>query len=153
LVELAALGDSALVLPSVAQTLRVSERPAEPLLESVKEQLRSRHALLVLDNCEHVLDGCSPLVYDLLLACPRLAILATSREPLDAPGETNWRVPPLRVPDADSSLGTDEIASYEAVRIRCRVVERPGSIAQPGHRRACAPGRRQRRGARRSTRQ
>jgi non-specific serine/threonine protein kinase len=117
LVELAALGDPTLVLPSVAQALGVYERPGEPLRESVKEQLRTRHALLVLDNCEHVLDGCSRLVYELLLACPQLAILATSREPLDVPGETNWRVPPLSVPDADTSLGTDEIASYEAVRL------------------------------------
>jgi non-specific serine/threonine protein kinase len=116
-VELAPLESASLVLPTVAQIVRASERPGERAFDSLIDRLRERHALLVLDNCEHVLDGCTSLVFELLRACPRLTVLATSREPLDVPGETTWRVPPLNVPDADVTLGTDELAGYDAVRL------------------------------------
>jgi predicted ATPase len=71
-------------------------RDMDPLL-AAKEYLRSRRALLILDNCEHLIDAAAQVVHAVLLACPQVDIVATSRERLDIPGELLWRVPPLRL--------------------------------------------------------
>ena len=72
------------------------EQSFRPLIETVRDALADRAVLLVLDNCEHVLDACVALVDTLLRSCPSLRVLATSREPLGITGETIWRVPPLQ---------------------------------------------------------
>jgi non-specific serine/threonine protein kinase len=95
IVELAPLADSAMVAHAVAATLGVRERGRAPLLGLLADALRQPPLLVVLDNCEHVLDGCAALAHALLRNCPGLAILATSREPLRVAGEVRWRVPPL----------------------------------------------------------
>src|SRR5438093_11647517 len=69
--------------------------------ESVTEFLKAKSILLVLDNCEHLIDACAELADRLLRSCPRLKILATSRAPLDIIGETTWRIPSLAVPSAE----------------------------------------------------
>jgi predicted ATPase len=99
LVELAPLADAALVAQTVAAAFNMRETPGQPLASSLAVALRERDLLLVLDNCEHLLDGCAQLVDALLRACPELRVLATSREALGITGEIAWRVPSLPVPD------------------------------------------------------
>src|SRR5438874_6637638 len=79
LVELAPLVDPLLVPQAVARALEVTEQPGRPILETLLAKLQSRQLLLVLDNCEHLVDACAQLADRLLTACPRLRLLATSR--------------------------------------------------------------------------
>jgi non-specific serine/threonine protein kinase len=95
-VELAPIGDPELVPRVVAAVTDIGERPGQPPTETLVEVLRGRTALLVLDNCEHLVDACAVLVETLLRGCPELRILATSREALGITGEVAWPVPPLR---------------------------------------------------------
>ena len=98
LVELAPVAEASLVARSIARTLDIVERTDKPLVETLAEQLGNRQLLLVLDNCEHLIQACAELAERLLHACPRLRILATSREALGVSGELVWRVPSLSVP-------------------------------------------------------
>src|SRR6185436_16420360 len=106
LVELAALTEPTAVTPAVASVLGVPDAPGRPLVEAVAHHLRARPVLLVLDNCEHLVDACARLAGALLSGCPRLRVLATSRERLGIAGETVWRVPSLAVPDARPSASS-----------------------------------------------
>ena len=99
LVELAALSESGMVPGAVAQALGVREEAGRPLTATLTEHLKRKLLLLVLDNCEHLLDACAALAGTLLHACPRLTILATSREGLEVAGEHRYRVPSLPIPD------------------------------------------------------
>jgi predicted ATPase/DNA-binding CsgD family transcriptional regulator len=99
LVELTALADGALVPQEVASVLDVREQAGRPVLDTLKDHLEARQTLLVLDNCEHLIQACAELVQALLEACPSLTILATSREPLGIAGEVLRIVPPLSLPD------------------------------------------------------
>ena len=121
LVELASLSEAALVPKAVAEALRVPERPAEPLADTLTEVLRGRQLLLILDNCEHLLEATAQLVDVLLDSCPRLRILATSREALGVEGEIRWLVPPLSVPEQGRTPSSEELEGYESVRL---IVER-----------------------------
>jgi len=115
LVELAALTDRAQVVQAVAAALGVCEEPQRPLTATLVDALRARTLLLVLDNCEHLLDSCAQLATTLLSACPRLRILATSREALGVAGETSWLVPSLSLPDPQHVLTRMELVEAEAV--------------------------------------
>jgi predicted ATPase/DNA-binding CsgD family transcriptional regulator len=95
LVELGRVTDGRMVPSAVATVLHIRERGGATLLATLTESLRDQKLLLVLDNCEHVVEDCAAVVHDLLAACPRLGILATSREPLRVSGEVRWPVPPL----------------------------------------------------------
>ena len=86
-VALASLQDPALIPSAIAVALDVREAPGVPLLESLTAFLQRRRLLLVLDNCEHVIQACAGLAEKLLCACPHLTLLATSREALNIPGE------------------------------------------------------------------
>ena len=109
LVELAPLSDPALVLPAVASVLGVLEQPGRPLIETLADHLEPRELLLVLDNCEQLVEACAQLVERLLrLCCLNLRILATSREALGVRGEIAWLVPPLSVPDLENLCGDAE---------------------------------------------
>ena len=99
LVELAALVEPALVPSLVASTLGLREEEGRSPTMLLQERLRAQQQLLVLDNCEHLPDACAVLVDSLLRSCPELHVLATSRRPLDLPGEVCWSVPPLTLPD------------------------------------------------------
>ncbi len=126
LAELASLSDPVLVPGAVAAALGVRDRPGRPLAEVLAEYLQPRTLLLVLDNCEHLMDPCAQFVEGLLSACPDLRVLATSREPLRIPGEVVWRVPSLAVPDLRGRYTADELAGYAAVRLfveRARAVQ------------------------------
>jgi len=117
LVELAALVDHARVPQAVASAIGVREQPGRPLLATVSDYLQARHLLLVLDNCEHLLAACAHLTYTLLSACPRVLILATSREPLGITGETSWRVPSLSAPDPSRLPPPERLPEFDAVRL------------------------------------
>ena len=97
-VELAPVGDASLVTSAVASALRVQESTARPLLQTLTAYLKKKKLLLILDNCEHVVDECRNLVAALLQACPEVGLLATSREPLRVAGERVYRIPSLAVP-------------------------------------------------------
>ena len=111
LVELASLTDPALVPASVAEALGVPERDAANPMASVVRALAGRELLVVLDNCEHVLESAARVVVLLAGQCHRVRILTTSRERLDVPGEFVFPVPPLELPE-DGSAGT--VAASEA---------------------------------------
>src|SRR5205823_80982 len=117
LVELAALADPSLVPEAVAAVLGVREGPGRPLLDALVAHLRPRGLLLVLDNCEHLVDACAALCETLLGRCPDLRILATSREPLRLGGEVVWRVPSLPAPDPERLPAPAELAVYPAVQL------------------------------------
>jgi predicted ATPase/DNA-binding SARP family transcriptional activator/DNA-binding CsgD family transcriptional regulator len=116
LVELAPLVEDALVPQVVAGALGVREQPGQPLTDTLTEALRTKQTLLVLDNCEHLIDAAAHLVDALLDACPRLRILATSREALSIAGEDVWLVPPLSVPEQQHSSTVEQLEGYESVR-------------------------------------
>jgi predicted ATPase/DNA-binding CsgD family transcriptional regulator len=117
LVELAPLSEAALVPKAVAEALEVLERPTEPLTDTLAEVLRDRQLLLVVDNCEHLLEASARLVDKLLDSCPRLRILATSREAIGVEGEIRRDVPPLSIPDPQHTPSPEELEGYESVRL------------------------------------
>jgi predicted ATPase len=117
LVELASLADPNLVWQTVAAALGVRETPECTLKEALAESLRRRHLLLVLDNCEHLVDAVARLAESLLRTCPKVTILATSREALNIPGEVHYRVSPLAVPDGSHRFSPASLLGYEAVRL------------------------------------
>jgi predicted ATPase/DNA-binding SARP family transcriptional activator len=129
-VELAALGDPELVGAAVAQALDTrlaSDRDAEIALAG---HIGERQQLLLLDNCEHLVEPVAHLVEALLRLCPRLSVLATSREPLRVPGEVTWRVPSMSLPRLHDGHGSEEALRAESVRLFC---ERAAQAA-PGFR-------------------
>ena len=102
-VDLAQLADPGLIVQQVGDALAVPQRPAVPgesAIDFLVQYMREHHVLVVLDNCEHLVDACAALVEALLRGCPRLAIIATSREALGAASETAWLVPPLATIEA-----------------------------------------------------
>jgi predicted ATPase/DNA-binding XRE family transcriptional regulator len=127
-VELGPVATPDLVLPAVAAALGVRETAGRPLAESVTAHLRSRRLLLVLDNCEHVLEGARPVVTELLDAAPDLRILATSRPPLRLRGERLLPLAPLPLPDPARATEAGSLATIPSVALfveRARDV-RPG---------------------------
>lgn len=117
LVDLAPQMDVALVPKTIASALHIYEQPGRALVDTLLDALYRRDLLVVLDNCEHLIQGCAELVELLLRACPRLQVLATSRQALRIVGETVWWVPSLQLPDAASSLSAEQVADSEAVRL------------------------------------
>jgi predicted ATPase/DNA-binding CsgD family transcriptional regulator len=113
---------------AVATVLGVREAPGRSLTDTLSDHLRSSLALLVLDNCEHLVESCASLAEALLGRCPELSILTTSREALGVGGETLFVVPPLSLPDPRRLPDADDLPGYEAARLfaeRARAV-RPG---------------------------
>ena len=113
--DLAPLGDPDLVAVTVADVLDVRQEPGRPVADTLVEAVGRRSLLVLLDNCEHVLDGCAKLADALLHGCPNVSLLATSREPLGVDGEHVYRVPSMRTPaDGDDA---EAIRACEAVRL------------------------------------
>jgi non-specific serine/threonine protein kinase len=107
-VELAPLADPNLVAQTVAAVLGVQEQSDQALLDTLVDTLQAKRLLLILDNCEHVIEVCARLAEALLRGCPMVQILATSREALSVAGEVAWRVPSLPIPP-QRSLPADVI--------------------------------------------
>src|SRR5215217_8383401 len=116
-VELAPLSDPELVVRAVASALGVPEPPEISVTEALVEHLKNEKTLLILDNCEHLIEACADLADTLLRACPNLRILATSREPLRVAGEASWQVPSLSLPDIGRLPAAGELAGYEAINL------------------------------------
>ncbi|MGW4771861.1 protein kinase domain-containing protein [Nocardia sp. NPDC004278] len=117
LVELGDLRDATLVVDVVAAALGLRSQDARPVLEVLAELLSPRSLLLVLDNCEQVIDAVAKLTESLLRTCPQLRILATSREALRLGGESVFAVPPLGIPDSTSKPTLRAAARYDAVTL------------------------------------
>jgi predicted ATPase/transcriptional regulator with XRE-family HTH domain len=117
LADLAPLADPALVAYTVATVLDVVLGPAETILATLAAAVGSKRLLLILDNCEHLIQACAELAEQILHAAPKVRILATSREPLRADGETVYRVPSLATPPVEQNLTVDAASQYGAVRL------------------------------------
>lgn len=116
LVELAPLSDPALVPHTITSTLGLIEQSGRTPLAILTDFLQSKHALLILDNCEHLIQACAELAETLLRTCPDLHILATSREALGIAGETLYLVPALTTPDP-VRVSLNILPDYEAVQL------------------------------------
>ncbi len=101
IVELSNLRDPALLANTVASVLGLPEQDARSALDALLEYLRDRHMLLILDTCEHLLDACAALAQAVMRHAPGVTVLATSRQPLDMPGEHSFPIGPLPVPEND----------------------------------------------------
>jgi predicted ATPase/DNA-binding CsgD family transcriptional regulator len=132
-VELSDLRQPEHVVPRVASVVGVDEEPGRPLLDTLADSFRYRRVLLVLDNCEQIIDACASLCQRLLAGSPGLRVVATSREPLRVAAETVWPVPPLGLPP-DDARDVDELRDYDAIRL---FAERASAVA-PGF--ALGPG-------------
>jgi predicted ATPase/DNA-binding SARP family transcriptional activator/DNA-binding CsgD family transcriptional regulator len=119
LVELAGLSEGAPLVPqAVAAALNVREQPGRPLTATLVEALRSKRMLMVLDNCEHLVDACARLVGAILGSCPHVRVVVTSRQALGVAGEATWQVASLAVPDDVGHLpAMESLSRYEAVRL------------------------------------
>lgn len=115
-VSLASIRDPQLVLPTIAQQLEVKETGGQPMLDLLIVALRDRHLLLLLDNLEQVVEA-APRLAELLVACPRLTILATSRAPLHLDGEHIFPVTPLALPNLQQLPAQEELAQQAAVAL------------------------------------
>jgi predicted ATPase/DNA-binding SARP family transcriptional activator/DNA-binding CsgD family transcriptional regulator len=117
LVKLAGLSEGGLVPQAVAAALGVAEQPGRSITDTLVGTLRDKRLLLVLDNCEHLIEAAARLVDGLLDSCPTLRLLATSREPLELAGEVKRSVPPLSAPDPGRTPTVGELEEYESVRL------------------------------------
>jgi predicted ATPase/class 3 adenylate cyclase len=106
-VDLAPITDPGVVPVTVARALGLPDQQGRPTMDTLLGFVRDRHMLVVLDNCEHLLDASAALCVSLLGAAQRLTVLATSREPLGVTGEATWRVPSLSLADEAIELFTD----------------------------------------------
>ncbi len=128
LVELAELRDPALLANVVAERLGLRDQSSRAAIDIVTEHLRERQVLLVLDNCEHLVDACAQLVGALLRACPRVRVLATGRQSLRVSGEHNMPISPLPVPEPDEVPAPDSLRRYDSLSL---FVER-ATVARAG---------------------
>jgi predicted ATPase len=126
LVDLTPLTETNLVAQTIAVTLGVQEGPTEPIAATLVRAIQSKNMLLVLDNCEHLLEVCSQVVHSLLRTSPHLKILVTSREIMALTGECVFHVPPLSVPTTSLQAPTREVMEYPALRL---FVERARAVS------------------------
>ena len=115
LVELAPILDPLLVPRVTATSIGLRDEPRRPVIDMLSDYLGEKKMLIILDNCEHLLDACAELVDTLLKSCPNLKFLATSREALGIMGEAAYRVPSLGLPDLQQAL--EKFRDYESVRL------------------------------------
>src|SRR3954470_19315459 len=127
-VEFAALHDAELVPAAIAAALGVQIHTDRNPVDGLTQYLADREALLILDNCEHLIDSCASVAADILRSCPGIRIIATSREPLGISGEHIFAVPPLDVPASGAAGSVQAAIEYASVRL---LVERAAAV-QPG---------------------
>jgi predicted ATPase/class 3 adenylate cyclase len=116
LVELAAVSDEDAVAPAICQALGIAAQPGRPVPETLLDALAPQDVLIVLDNCEHLIGACAKTANAIVRHCPRVHLVATSREPLGIGGETIYRVPPLSLPPPGDA-GTVAPGSSDAVAL------------------------------------
>ncbi len=111
-IELAPLADPSLAVQIMASALELREQFGRSLADVITDYLRGKISLLLLDNCEHLVETCAKLADDLLHACPRLKIMASSREVLGVAGETAYRVPSLSLPDVQAATQCESVRLF-----------------------------------------
>jgi predicted ATPase len=116
-VDLASLTDPSFVAVQVGATLGMQALPGKSMTETLTEALEQQDLCLVLDNCEHVIDSCAELATVLSRSCPKLRILATSRQPLDIDGEQVYRLPSLSLPSDGVVIDREAVADSDAVQL------------------------------------
>lgn len=116
-VELAPIADPSLLIRTVASALNVHEEPSRPLLDTLLDYLRHRSLLLILDNCEHLIECCSAFAEQVLRASASTRTLTTSREALKVAGEVAWRLPSLRTAPPDTTASVHDLLDYPAIRL------------------------------------
>jgi predicted ATPase/DNA-binding SARP family transcriptional activator len=124
-VDLAGLSDANLIPQEIARSLKVRELPMEPMIETLANFLVSRDVLIVLDACEHIIEAAAKCAEQLLAACPKLRILASSRERLGIFSETVWHVPSLPLPELKQNPSLKEIQGFASIQL---FITRAGSI-------------------------
>lgn len=117
LIELASIREPALVPSALARGVGLELGSARPALETLLEHLAQRRALVLVDNCEHLVDAVAGTIDLLLRHCPAVTVLATSREVLHVSGETAWLVPSLSLPVPGPSPPLEELRHFDAVRL------------------------------------
>ena len=117
LVELAPVTDPNIVIQTVAAPLGIHEQAGRPIFDMLVDYLRAKKILLILDNCEHLIDECARLADTLLRASPELRILASSREALGIAGEQAMRIRSMALPMSQNGLSIEELAAYEAINL------------------------------------
>ncbi len=115
--DLAPLSDASLVASTIATIFDVQETPGTPLLDTLVAHLRQKNLLLVIDNCEHVIEEASHCCATILRLCPNVKLLATSREALNVAGESVFRMPSLAVPASAKGLQAADAAAYGAIEL------------------------------------
>jgi predicted ATPase len=115
IVDLAGLSDPDLVTNAAATAVGVREQPTRPMIETLCDHLLGRRTLIILDNCEHLIDACAVLAERLIVSCAAITVLATSREALNVSGEITWRLRSLSRPDPGAPL--DEVSTTESVTL------------------------------------
>ncbi|HKF19268.1 MAG TPA: LuxR C-terminal-related transcriptional regulator [Candidatus Dormibacteraeota bacterium] len=116
-VELAAVADGQLLPSAIVSALELTEDGQASPLAVIEAALATRHMVLVLDNCEHLVDHAAPLVARLLRVCAALTVLATTRVRLGVPGELVWRVPALGLPSQEQTYGAQELLKVSAISL------------------------------------
>jgi len=110
------LSDSNLVPQTVASVFDIRETHERPVIEILTNVLREKTTLLILDNCEHLLDACAQLITTLLVNCPNLRVLAASREVLNVTGEATYQMPSLSMPE-QNNISIEKLTEYESIRL------------------------------------
>src|SRR6266508_1129418 len=116
-IGLVGLSDGKLIPQEIAQSLNIREISNEPLIETLKTYLKSKDVLLIIDNCEHLIRACAQYAEQLLAACPKIKILATSIEALGLFNETTWQVPSLPLPEMQESLSLKELQKFASIEL------------------------------------
>jgi predicted ATPase/class 3 adenylate cyclase/DNA-binding CsgD family transcriptional regulator len=116
-VDLSPITEPDRVTGTVAEVFGRMPEPDRPYIDTLADHLRARRALIVLDNCEHLVEAAAAVADALVRSCPDLTVLATSRERLGVEGETAWRVPSLALPDEAEPAPIETLATYDAVRL------------------------------------
>lgn len=116
-IELASLSDPALVPFTIASALSLREEPGHPLMMILMDWLRDKELLLILDNCEHLVEACAKFAYEVLRTSRATRILATSREALGIAGESIYHVPSLQTPNPEEQIKIEQFEQYAAVRL------------------------------------
>jgi predicted ATPase/DNA-binding NarL/FixJ family response regulator len=116
-IDLADVQRPPLVVSRIASAVGIVEEPGRPLIATLADALRPRQMLIVLDNCEHVIDACARACQRLLAGAPGLRVIATSREPLRVAAETAWQVPPMSMPAQEGLDDQGELLRSDALRL------------------------------------
>ena len=116
-VELAPISDPLLLPRTTAIAIGLRDEPQRPVIDMLCDYLRGKQLLLILDNCEHLVEACAQLADTLLHACPQIRILASSREALGIAGETSYLVPSLELPDMQNLPTVEVLSQCEAIRL------------------------------------